>query len=958
MQQMHNQLRLQIRRYFGEPESLPKEWQGFINAVNTDYVAFDAGRAALERTPELTPQLLEANPDFRAIFERLIHSSMDGIFAFDRDCRYTVWNPAVERILGLNRLQTLGQSAFDVFPFLNDTGGDKFYRDALAGKTVIASDRLYIVPGTQEQIFVEGHFSPLLDDTGKIIGGLAILRDISERKRAEALHAEKSRQAALRAEISIAFGSDSGLDTILHACAQAIVWQLDAAFARIWTINEDGETLELRASAGMYTHLNGPHGRVPVGKLKIGLIAQERSPHLTNDVLNDPRISDRAWAEREGMVAFAGYPLVAGDRLVGVMAMFARKVLTPDSLDALASVASLITEGIERKRAEAALRERERQLQQLVDVVPHNILVMGKDGTPLYVNQGLREYFGFTLEDVQADDFRVRVYHPDDLDRVRSERQDAMSRGVAWETEARILRRDGQYRWFLIRSNPHRDAHEHIVRWYSTGTDIEDRKQAEDALRRTQVDLQRERDRLKLLLELTNQVISNLELREMLRALAASIRRIMQCDAVSIRLPDSENIHLRVHALDFPESKGFLKEEMVIPVEGSLSGKVFRTGKPYVSDDLATDAATSPGLAEGLKSGCFLPLILRERILGVMGLGRREDTFTPEDVAFLAQAASQVAIAVENAVAYRQIADLKDQLAQEKLYLEDEIRTEQGFEEIVGRSDILRHVLHQVETVAPTGSTVLINGETGTGKELIARAIHKLSPRSTNPFVKLNCAAIPTGLLESELFGHEKGAFTGAIAQRIGRFELAHQGTVFLDEIGDISLELQPKLLRVLQEREFERLGSTRTLRTDARLIAATNRDLAAMVAEQKFRSDLYYRLNVFPVRVPALRERPEDIPLLVRHFVQQYSRRLGKAIDAIDADSMSALTRYPWPGNIRELQNLIERAVILSPGPVLQVPLGDLDSRTTPGQVTGKHQTLEEAERAHILATLKETRW
>src|SRR5262249_25083148 len=250
-------------------------------------------------------------------------------------------------------------------------------------------------------------------------------------------------------------------------------------------------------------------------------------------------------------------------------------------------------------------------------------------------------------------------FHPDDMYRARSEREDAMRRGAAWQTEARVLRRDGQYRWFLIRSNPHRDQQGRIVRWYSTGTDIEDRKQAEDALRNAQGELQRERDRLKLLLELTNQVISNLELREMLRALAASIRRIMQCDAVSIRLPDNENKQLRVYALDFPKSKGFLKEETLIPVEGSLSGRVFRTGKPYVSDDLATDAATSPGLAEGLKSGCFLPLIHRDCVLGVMGLGRRENTFTPEDVGFLAQAASQVAIAVENAIAYREIAELK-----------------------------------------------------------------------------------------------------------------------------------------------------------------------------------------------------------------------------------------------------------------------------------------------------------
>ena len=281
-----------------------------------------------------------------------------------------------------------------------------------------------------------------------------------------------------------------------------------------------------------------------------------------------------------------------------------------------------------------------------------------------------------------------------------------------------------------------------------------------------------------------------------------------------------------------------------------------------------------------------------------------------------------------------------------------------NFEEIVGTSAALTAVLKQVEVVAPTESTVLILGETGTGKELIARAIHTTSSRSRRPFVKLNCAAIPTGLLESELFGHEKGAFTGAIAQRIGRFELADGGTVFLDEVGEIPLELQTKLLRVLQEREFERLGSTRTLRTDARLIAATNRELQKMVEQRKFREDLFYRLNVFPIYVPALRERSEDIPLLVNHFAQRFARRMNRTIETIPVETMAALTRYPWPGNIRELQNLIERAVILSPGPVLQVPLQDLDNCTAPRRDNGKDQTLEAAERAHILAILNETRW
>ncbi len=482
-----------------------------------------------------------------------------------------------------------------------------------------------------------------------------------------------------------------------------------------------------------------------------------------------------------------------------------------------------------------------------------------------------------------------------------------------------------------------------------------------EASHRAQSELERKNERLKLLLDLNNAVVSNLELRDLLRAISAGVRPVMQCDGVGVSLLDSESGQLQLYALDFPGSKGFIREEILLPVEDSPAGSVLRTGQPLAlnSRDLAQlDPPDRVAEAEGLKALCRLPLVSRNRVLGILGLGRLQDhAFTQDDVDFLSQVASQVAIAVENALAYRQIADLKDQLAQEKLYLEDEIRSEMNFEEIVGRSATLRRVLQQVETVAPTDSTVLIYGETGTGKELIARAIHNVSPRRQNAFVKLNCAAIPTGLLESELFGHEKGAFTGAVSQRIGRFELAHRGTVFLDEIGEIPLELQPKLLRVLQEREFERLGSTRTLRTDARLIAATNRDLAAMVDQQKFRMDLFYRLNVFPVQAPPLRERQEDIPVLVRHFVQQFARRMNKTIDTIPSETMNVLVRYQWPGNIRELQNLIERAVILSSGPVLKVPIADLKARAMPAG-TKNHETLEEAGRKHILAVLEETRW
>ena len=471
-------------------------------------------------------------------------------------------------------------------------------------------------------------------------------------------------------------------------------------------------------------------------------------------------------------------------------------------------------------------------------------------------------------------------------------------------------------------------------------------------------------ERLKLLLDLSNRVMANLELRELLTEISASIRQVMQCDGVAVILAEAGENRFRLYALDFPGNKAPMDEMAPMAIEGSSSmAQVFHTGRPLNLryTDLTEDVVAR---AEGIRSICHLPLAGRNRMLGILSLGRMEDIpFSDQDLEFLGQVANQVALAIENALAYGQIVELKDRLAQENVYLESEIRNELKFEEIIGQSAALRSVLNQIETVAPTDSTVLIYGDTGTGKELVARALHNLSARGKNAFVKLNCAAIPTGLLESELFGHERGAFTGAISQRIGRFELAHNGTVFLDEIGEIPLELQPKLLRVLQEREFERLGGTRTIRSDARLIAATNRDLSAMVDEQKFRQDLFYRLNVFPIRVPPLRERTEDIPLLVRHFVQQFSRRMNKHIDSIASETMRALVRYDWPGNIRELQNVIERAVILSPGPSLKVSLTDLKSRMEPvvqrleppaGNGNGNMQSvLDETERAQILSAL-----
>jgi formate hydrogenlyase transcriptional activator len=485
-----------------------------------------------------------------------------------------------------------------------------------------------------------------------------------------------------------------------------------------------------------------------------------------------------------------------------------------------------------------------------------------------------------------------------------------------------------------------------------------------ETVRRQQAVLQHERDQLDLLLEVTNAVVTQLDVRELFTAVAPALRRCCSADLAALTLYDSEAGVLRKHACDAPADFCTSAEPpraIELSLDDSPSGLVFKTQRPRVFSEAELEAfpETRYLRERGVRSACSVPLATAQGVLGTLDLAAfAPDAFRPDQFELLTRVAGQIAIAVSNAFSYRRIEELNAQLAQEKLYLQAEIRSEHRFEEIIGRSSALRRVLKEIETVAPTDSTVLILGETGSGKELVARAIHELGPRQDHAFVKLNCAAIPTGLLESELFGHEKGAFTGAIAQRIGRFELASRGTVFLDEIGEIPLELQPKLLRVLQEREFERLGSTRTLRTDARLIAATNRDLAALADGQTFRQDLYYRLNVFPIHVPPLRERREDVPMLVRHFAQQFARRMKKPIDTIPAETMDALVRYAWPGNIRELQNLIERAVILSSGPVLEVPLAALNGRKATPARPESSETLEQADRRHIVSALEASRW
>jgi formate hydrogenlyase transcriptional activator len=473
------------------------------------------------------------------------------------------------------------------------------------------------------------------------------------------------------------------------------------------------------------------------------------------------------------------------------------------------------------------------------------------------------------------------------------------------------------------------------------------------------IELDQSRQQLRLLLDINNAIISNLTRESLFHAIAEALRKVIPFDRAVLPIYDAEKDVFRRFAL---EGQSLLGQEVNSEIgrHGSHSGWVFDHRRPLLKQDVQAERELPSDeivLAGGIRSYMIVPLIARDKVFGTLFVAScTPNRYSSEDVALLQAVAKQIALAIENMLAYEEIARLRARLEEENRYLQDEIKTEHNFEEITGQSAAMKQVFRTIETVASTDATVLIVGETGTGKELVARALHNLSPRRRRALVKVNCAALPTGLIESELFGHEKGAFTGALARRIGRFELAHEGTLFLDEIGDLPLELQPKLLRVLQEGECERVGGTQTIRVDVRVIAATNRDLEEAVQGGRFRADLYYRVNVFPIHLPPLRERREDIPLLVAYFARKFATRLGKRTPTVLPAMMQALQAYGWPGNVRELENVTERAVILSQGAHLDLG-GWLP---TPGTTSRKRgpRTLEEAEREHILAVLEETGW
>jgi PAS domain S-box-containing protein len=607
-------------------------------------------------------------------------------------------------------------------------------------------------------------------------------------------------------------------------------------------------------------------------------------------------------------------------------------------------VVSTIRNTTERKRVQEELRVSEERFRRLVaEVKDYAIFMLDPEGKVRTWNEGAERIKGYRADEIIGRDYSC-FYASEDIERGKpGEQLKLAAREGRSEDEGWRIRKDGSRFWASVVITALHDQDGKLLGFSKVTRDITERKRVREAF----------------ILEVTNVLLSSLDISKLLAAIGSCVRQVKPFDYATLSIYDSETKKLRVHSVGVAPGTAPLPTGIFIPITGSPHGWSYVSRKPLIlkgSPEEQFPFELPQHLVQAsVKSGCWIPLIGRDGPLGTLNLFSLQPmAFLNEDLETLGQLASQVAVALDNALVFQRMVDLNSRLEKEKLYLEGELRTGTKFEEIIGESNVLKRVLKQIETVAPTDSTVLILGETGTGKERLARAVHDLGPRRQRAFVKVNCASVPAGLLESELFGHERGAFTGAIAQRIGRFELAHQGTLFLDEVGEIPLELQPKLLRVLQEKQFERLGSSRTLTSDVRIVAATNRDLVRLVASGQFRSDLFYRLSVFPVVVPPLRDRPEDIPLLVHYFLSKFANRLAKKVDVVSPDTMVALCRYSWPGNVRELEHVIERAVILSPGPELRISLVELSQSHE--VVPKASATLEGIEREHILRVLRET--
>ncbi|HKS94993.1 MAG TPA: PAS domain S-box protein [Terriglobia bacterium] len=853
-----------------------------------------------------------------AILEQLFESSPDAILTTNGEGAITRVNGQVEKLFGYRREELLGQPVETLLPE-RFRGGHAAHREAYRAQPRVRSMgaglELYGRRKDGSEFPVDIMLGPIETEAGPLV--LAVVRDITDRKRAEnALRQSEERLRQIAENVrEVLFVMDfRGSGTLLY---------VSPAYEKIWG----------RSCQSLYEH--------PMAWFEA--IHPEDRERLAPAM--ERFLADGVFEEEYRVVRPDGSIRWVWDRSVPVQ----------DATGAVVRAVGIAEDITDRKEAEDALRLSEQRFRSLVEgVKDYAIFLLDPEGRVASWSPGAERINGYRADEIVGQHFS-RFYTPEDAlrDKPARELKSAVAQG-RFEEEGWRVRKDGTRFWANVVVTALKDQSGKVRGFVKVTRDFTERKKAEGAV----------------LLELTNVMVSNLDIRRLLSAISAGIRQVVPYDFASVALFDPAIGKLRVQVLDTSFGKDLPPADLILPLADNPAGWTFTSREPLVLERL--DATRFPAAAlrhlttQGVQSACWMPLISRARVLGALAIGRHQPgAFSEKDLNLLSQVSNQVALALDNADAFRQIAELKDRLAEEKLYLEEELRTEYNFDEIVGESAALKRVLKEVETVAPADATVLVQGETGTGKELIARAIHRLSTRRDHTFVKLNCAAIPSGLLESELFGHEKGAFTGAIMQKIGRLELAHEGTLFLDEVGDIPLEIQPKLLRALQEKEFERLGSTRTIPVDVRLVAATNRDLARMVEERQFRSDLYYRLKVFPITVPPLRERPEDIPLLVHYFAQRHAQRMNKRIDTIPSEAMNVLTHWSWPGNVRELENLLERAVILSRGPVLQVPLAELKSLAEPAPVAESvgdppsgngGATLEAKEREHILRVLRET--
>ncbi len=854
------------------------------------------------RLPSLSREVLRKS---QALFEKLFESSPDSILVTGPEGRIARVNAQAEKLFGYSRDELLGQPVELLVPerFRDAHSGHRRDYDSVPhARPMSAGLELYGRRKDGSEFPVDIMLSPLKDEKGGLV--LAVVRDITARKAAE---------EALR-------DSQALLGQLFESSPDAILL-LTSLEGRIVRVNTQTEKMS--------------------GYRRDELIGQSL------EILVAERSRDPGWPGRETYRAEARKE--AADAM---LQLYARRkngdefpvevALSPVETRDGEFVLAVVRDVTNRKRAEEALRQREQQLQAILDNSTAVIYLKDVAGHYIRINRQFE-----TLFRVRRNEIVGKTDHdlfPSDMaDKFRANDEKVLQACAPLEFEEVAPQDDGLHTYISIKF-PLFDSTGKPYAVAGISTDITERKRAEEGL----------------LSEVTSVLLSNLDVRRLLAAISASIRQVRPHSYACLALYDPDIKKLRLRILAVPAEKEASQEEALLPLEGSPAGWAFTSREPLLLNRMETDRFTpevmQPWIDLGVQSACWLPLTSHGRVLGTLIVASdREADFAEKDVKLLSQVANRVAVALDNALAFQQIANLKEKLAEEKLYLEEELRTEYNFDEIVGVNAGLKRILKQVETVAPTDATVLILGETGTGKELIARAIHNLSLRRERTFIRLSCAAIPSGLLESELFGHEKGAFTGAISQKIGRLELAHQGTLFLDEVGDIPLELQPKLLRALQEKEFERLGSTRTIPVDVRLIAATNRDLAKMMKDGQFRGDLYYRLNVFPITVPPLRERPGDIPILVRYFTQKHAQRMNRKIESIPAETMSALSRWHWPGNIRELENLIERAVILSQGPTLHVPLAELKPSAETASATSL--TLEAQEREHILRVLREAK-